>query len=143
MHPEPLQPWPEPPRVVYATDNLAFGATANVSALLMMGGEIPAILTAGIGYPVGGDFGARGVSPACRAKLSIPTFTLTNRRHAQSRNLEQWLGDCRGVVEPLFPALLPRSSVWSGGRSRSPCGIVKCALQRVVAVGLELLRHHR
>jgi hypothetical protein len=47
---------PEPLPVVYSTDaNLAFGAVANVSAMLMMGGEIPPVLSVGIGYPVGSD----------------------------------------------------------------------------------------
>jgi predicted alpha/beta superfamily hydrolase len=52
----PLVPSPEPLPVVYSTDaNYVFGAVANVSALLMMGGEIPPVLTVGIGYPVGAD----------------------------------------------------------------------------------------
>jgi hypothetical protein len=52
----PLVAGPEPLPVVYATDaNLFFGAVANVSVLLMAGGEIPPVLTVGIGYPVGPD----------------------------------------------------------------------------------------
>jgi len=44
----------EPLPVVYATDaNIWFGAVANISAMLMMGGEIPPVLTVGIGYPAG------------------------------------------------------------------------------------------
>jgi hypothetical protein len=52
----PLVPGPEPLRVVYATDaNLLFGAVANMSTMLMMGAEVPPVLTVGIGYPVGPD----------------------------------------------------------------------------------------
>lgn len=52
----PLAAGPEPLPVVYATDtNLWFGAFANVSTLLMIGSEIPPVLTVGIGYPVGTD----------------------------------------------------------------------------------------
>jgi predicted alpha/beta superfamily hydrolase len=48
----------EPGPVVYAGDaslNFGFGHAANVSATLLMGGEIPPVLTVGIGYPVGAD----------------------------------------------------------------------------------------
>jgi predicted alpha/beta superfamily hydrolase len=52
----PLVAGPEPLPVVYATDaNGFFGAAANISAWLMMGSEIPQVLTVGIGYPVGPD----------------------------------------------------------------------------------------
>jgi ferri-bacillibactin esterase len=52
----PLVPGPEPLPVVYATDaNFWFGAAANISVTLMSGGEIPPVLTVGIGYPVGAD----------------------------------------------------------------------------------------
>ncbi len=52
----PLVAGPEPLPIVYATDaNFLFGAVANMSAMLMAGGEIPPVLTVGIGYPVGED----------------------------------------------------------------------------------------
>jgi hypothetical protein len=52
----PLVAGPEPLPVVYATDaNHFFGAVANISAMLMLGCEIPPVLTVGIGYPVGTD----------------------------------------------------------------------------------------
>jgi predicted alpha/beta superfamily hydrolase len=42
--------------VVYSTDaNLGFGFAANMTTMLLMGGEIPPVLTIGIGYPVGLD----------------------------------------------------------------------------------------
>jgi hypothetical protein len=42
--------------VVYETDaNFFFGTIANVVPLLVMGGEIPPVLTVGIGYPVEAD----------------------------------------------------------------------------------------
>jgi ferri-bacillibactin esterase len=48
--------WPEPLPVVYATDaNFGFGAIANMTWMMLMGGEIPPILTVGIGYPAGAD----------------------------------------------------------------------------------------
>ena len=52
----PALPLADPLPVIYATDaNIAFGATANITSMLMMGGEIPPALAVGIGYPVGGD----------------------------------------------------------------------------------------
>jgi len=46
----------EPLPVIYQTDaNLFFGTAANVIPFLAMGGEIPPVLTVGIGYPVGAD----------------------------------------------------------------------------------------
>jgi hypothetical protein len=52
----PMIVGPQPLPVVYSPDaNLSFGAVANISALLMGGGEIPPVLTVGIGYPVGAD----------------------------------------------------------------------------------------
>jgi predicted alpha/beta superfamily hydrolase len=52
----PLMAGPEPLPVLYATDaNLFFGGVANVSTILMIGAEIPPVLTVGIGYPVGTD----------------------------------------------------------------------------------------
>jgi predicted alpha/beta superfamily hydrolase len=47
---------PEPAPVVYSTDaNLLFGTVANIVPVLVMGGEIPPVLTVGIGYPAGTD----------------------------------------------------------------------------------------
>ncbi len=51
--------WPDPLPVVYSTDaNFGFGFAANVGTMLLLGGEIPPVLTVGIGYPVGGDIEA-------------------------------------------------------------------------------------
>lgn len=51
----PPAAWPEPVPVVYATDaNFFFGTAANLSGMLMFGGEIPPVLTVGIGYPACG-----------------------------------------------------------------------------------------
>ena len=48
--------WPEPLPVVYQTDaNFGIGFAADMATMLLMGGEIPPVLTVGIGYPVGGD----------------------------------------------------------------------------------------
>jgi len=53
---KPLVAGPEPLPVVYSTDaNHFFGAVANISYFLMLGCEIPPVLTVGIGYPVGSD----------------------------------------------------------------------------------------
>jgi len=46
--------WPEPLPVVYSTDaNFGFGFAANLSWMLLLGGEIPPVLSVGIGYPAG------------------------------------------------------------------------------------------
>jgi predicted alpha/beta superfamily hydrolase len=51
-----LSPSDEPLAVVFTTDaNLSFPFMANLSDLLLLGGDIPQVLTVGIGYPVGSD----------------------------------------------------------------------------------------
>lgn len=48
--------WAEPLPVVYSTDaNFGIGFAANAATMLLMGGEIPPVLTVGIGYPVAND----------------------------------------------------------------------------------------
>ncbi len=54
----PLSPTEQPLPVVFTTDaNLSFAFMANLSDLLLLGGDMPQVLTVGIGYPVGSDLG--------------------------------------------------------------------------------------
>ncbi len=94
----PLQPWPEPLPVVYSTDaNIAFGATANLSALLMMGGEIPPVLTVGIGYPVGTD-----IAYILRRRTYDFTPTSDQRQLGVSSASPMVGGEVKGGGAPLF-----------------------------------------
>ena len=55
IQPPPIE-IPQPLPVVYSTDaNLGFGFAADMTTMLLMGGEIPPVLTVGIGHPVGAD----------------------------------------------------------------------------------------
>jgi hypothetical protein len=94
----PLVAGPEPLPVVYATDaNLWFGAVANASTLLMIGAEIPPVLTVGIGYPAGTDM----------------AYVLRRRIYDFSPTSDEWFlkilgsspffaGEVKGGGAPLF-----------------------------------------
>jgi len=88
LHP-PVAP-PQPLPVVYATDaNMSFGIAANVIPLLVMGGEIPPVLTVGIGYPVGADL----------------TYVLRRRQYDLTPTTDAWYLKMFGS-SPLFAAEL-------------------------------------
>jgi uncharacterized protein len=94
----PPVPSAEPLPVVYATDaNIFFGTAANLSAMLMLGCEIPPVLTVGIGYPVGADL----------------AYVLRRRIYDLSPTRDEWYlsvfgsspvfaGELKGGGAPLF-----------------------------------------
>lgn len=90
--------WPHPLPVVYSTDaNFGIGFGVNAATMLLMGGEIPPVLTVGIGYPVGADLTYVGtrrmydLSPTSDEKQleSLAGSTLAG-------------GEARGGGAPLF-----------------------------------------
>jgi predicted alpha/beta superfamily hydrolase len=90
----PSMACPEPVPVVYLTDaNLAFGAVANVSSVLMIGGEIPPVLTVGIGYPMGADI----------------TYVMRRRMYDFSPTSDEW------QLGMLAPVPLVNGEVKAGG----------------------------
>jgi len=94
----PLVAGPEPLPVVYATDaNLFFGAVANASTLLMIGSEIPPVLTVGIGYPAGA-----GLAYVLRRRLYDFSPTSDEWYLKIFGSSPQFAGDAKGGGAPLF-----------------------------------------
>jgi predicted alpha/beta superfamily hydrolase len=94
----PPMAWPEPLPVVYSTDaNLVFGAVANISSMLMMGGEIPPVLTVGIGYPVGAD-----IAYILRRRLYDLSPTSDEWQLGAWASSPLFAGEVKGGGAPLF-----------------------------------------
>jgi len=90
--------WPEPLPVVYSTDaNFGIGFAVNAAIMLMMGGEIPPVLTVGIGYPVGTDVAYVGTRRMYDFSPTSDTWQLESLAGSMLGG-----GDVKGGGAPLF-----------------------------------------